>query len=153
MGERRVRANSQDGNIQPPINGEETMPAVVAKPRLAVAGLALALAACSSTPPPSLTQAQGEVHQAMNAPPDSYSRPQLDEARLKVSQAENAQQSGDDHAADQLSQEAMADLQLSRSLADAQKAQKAANDMQSTINALQHEAAPPTPAPPGPSGR
>ncbi len=129
------------------------MPAVVAQPRLAVAGLALVLAACSSTPPPSLTQAQGEVHQAMNAPPDDYSRPELDEARLKVSQAENANHSGDQRSAAELSQEAMADVQLARSLADAQKAQQAAHDMQSTINALRQEAAPPAPAPSGESQR
>ncbi len=107
--------------------------------RLAAASLALMLPACASAPPASLVQARGDVADAIKAPADSYSRAELDEARLKLGQAEAAAKNDDMDSAGDLSQESIADLRLSRARAEAQHSQKADADMQATINSLQSE--------------
>jgi hypothetical protein len=120
---------------------EETkMPRVIGGGFLLAAGCTFLLSACASAPPPSLAQARGEVAEAGNAPADSYSQAQLDEARLKLGQAEAAAQKDETTEADRLAKESLADLQLARSLAEAQHAEGARNDMQATIHSLSVEA-------------
>lgn len=116
--------------------------------------LAGLLAACSSPPPASLAQARGEVNSALSAAdPATYSRPELDQARAKLDQAENAARDDDMTASDRLSQEALADLRLSRSAADAANARTAEQQLSETMQSLAHEtgspmgAAPPPPPP------
>ena len=114
--------------------------------RLAAVSLALFLPACASAPPASLVQARGDVGEAINAPPDTYSRAELDEAKLKVGQAEAAAKNDNMSGADALSQEALADLRLSKARAQTQQAQKASNDMQATIDSLHQAAESPLPS-------
>ena len=102
-------------------------------PLAAMLGLAVALSACSSPPPSTLVQARGDMNTAASAPADTYSRPELDEARQKLSQAEGAARQNDMADADRYAQEALADLQLSKARADDEKAQTAASEIQTTV--------------------
>lgn len=106
---------------------------------LSVSAIGLALSACAETPPASLVQARGDMNTAASAPADSYSKAEFNEAQQKLTQAEGAARGDEMASADRLSQEAMADLRLAHARADAEKAQSAANDVQSAIGTLQDE--------------
>lgn len=104
--------------------------------RLALAGLCLALPSCASPPPPSLVQARGQINEAVTASPGRFSPPQLQEARLKLDQANGAADNGDPETAGRLAEEALADLRLSRALAESQQAAEASGELQSTVRSL-----------------
>jgi len=113
-----------------------------------LAGLAVGLAGCASAPPASLAQAHSDMQTALTSGPESYTRAQWDEARLKLNQADEAARDDDMAKADRLAQESSADLRLGRSMADAQHAQTAERDVQTTIDTLQSQTNGPAAAPP-----
>lgn len=122
-----------------------------------LAGMAAGLTACASPPPPSLAQARGDVDTALTSPPGTHTQAELNEGRIKLGQAEGAANDGDMKTADRLSQEAIADVRLSRAQADAQHAQTAQQALQSTVPAPQDQgksqaSGPPTNLLPPPGG-
>ncbi|HIJ63109.1 MAG TPA: DUF4398 domain-containing protein [Rhodospirillaceae bacterium] len=117
------------------------MPRSSLRRRLALASAAcasfcLVLPSCAGPPPTSLVQARGEVNEAVTAPPGRYSPPQLQEARLKLDQANGAADNGDQQTAGRLAEEALADLRLSRALGDSQQAAETTGELQSIDRSL-----------------
>lgn len=105
------------------------------------AGLStLAVAGCSSSPPPaSLKSAQVELNQPLPLPMTPQAQASAQEARTKVSAAERAADDGRMEEADRLSQQALIDLRLARQQVAAAKAEQAAQDQQAALEALRSE--------------
>jgi hypothetical protein len=107
------------------------------------AALAIALAACATTAPPSAQMAVAEksIHDAVSADAPQYSPVVLRSAQDKLDAARVAMNDADYGYARRLAEEAQADADLAATHARSVKAQRAAAEVQDSIRALRGELA------------
>lgn len=115
------------------------------RPRLAAAGIAtvaLALAACASTPPPkeqiAVTQAAVE---RVSGPAGAEAAAEVASAREKLARAQRAMADKDYVLARQLAEQAEADATLAEAKARANRSNAALNEVNESIRALKAELA------------
>ncbi len=111
--------------------------------RIAVLFAAALLAGCASQserPTQEMTRAQTLIDQAEKAGAQRYSAAQLEQARANLDQAKAADRKGRHEDAQQLATQAAADAELAMALADSGEAQRAATEVQQSVETLRSEA-------------
>jgi len=111
--------------------------------RIAVLIAAALLAGCvtqSERPTQDITRAQTLIEQAEKAGAQRYAAAQLEQARAKLDQAEAADRKGEHEDAQQRATEAAADAELAMALANSGEAQRAATEVQQSVETLREEA-------------
>lgn len=107
---------------------------------LTVGLLPLAVAGCASAPPPpSVAAAATELNQPAPQPLTPDAQASMEQARLKLNAAQRAAADGRSNDADALAQEAMLDIRVARARVAAAKAESAARDQQTAIEALRDQ--------------
>lgn len=109
---------------------------------VAVLGAALAMSACSSTPPPrsELAQAERAVNEALSENAMEFAALEVQKAREKLALAQDAMRDEDYEEAKRFSEQALVDAELAVAKADAGKAQHTARELERTIERLRDEA-------------
>jgi len=110
--------------------------------RVLAGGLfAVMLAACSSTPPPSAELAAGRaaLEGAETSGAREYAGAELEAARNKLAQAEQASSRGDNDLARRLAEAAEADARLAQARASSVRSRNAATQVERSLQALQDE--------------
>jgi hypothetical protein len=117
-----------------------TINGVLPLPVIAVATLA---AGCASTEVASyqrdLTRAAASIQEAERAGAYEHGAVELDQARNRYSEAEDAARAGDEERAARLASEAELDAKLAMAMADNQEMQAAAQEMRNSIQTLRDE--------------
>ena len=111
--------------------------------RIVVLTALVALAGCatqSERPTQDMTRAQTLIDQAEKAGAQQYAAAQIEQARLKLDQAEAADRKGEHDEAQQRATEAVADADLAVALANSGAAQRAATEVQQSVETLRDEA-------------
>ena len=111
--------------------------------RIAVLIAAALLAGCatqSERPTEEMTRAQTLIDQAEKAGAQRYAAAQLEQARAKLDEAKKADRNGRHDEAQQRAAEAAADAELAVALADSGEAQRAATEVQQSVETLRSEA-------------
>ena len=101
------------------------------------------LSACATTPPPptaEMTRAQAEIGQAQRAGAREFATEYLNESIAKMEQAEAENAKGNNVLATRLVEESYADAHLAQVSAQSAKSARAADDVDKSIQTLQHEA-------------
>lgn len=112
-------------------------------PRIAVLFAAALLAGCatqSERPTQEMTRAQTLIDQAEKAGAQRYAAAQLDQARQKLDLAKAAEQKGKHDDAQMRASEAAADAELAVAIANSGEAQRAATEVQQSVETLRDEA-------------
>ena len=111
--------------------------------RIAILFAAALLAGCatqSERPTEEMTRAQTLIDQAEKAGAQRYAAAQLEQARAKLDEAKTADRNGRHDEAQQRAAEAAADAELAVALADSGEAQRAATEVQQSVETLRSEA-------------
>ena len=111
--------------------------------RIAVLIAAALMAGCatqSERPTQEMTRAQTLIDQAEKAGAQRYAAAQLEQARAKLDEAKAADRKGRHDDAQQRANEAAADAELAVALADSGEAQRAATEVQQSVETLRNEA-------------
>lgn len=111
--------------------------------RIAVLIAAALLAGCatqSERPTQEMARAQTLIDQAEKAGAQRYAAVQLQQARQKLDLAKAADQKGRHDDAQQRATEAAADAELAVAMADSGEAQRAATEVQQSVETLRDEA-------------
>ncbi len=111
--------------------------------RIAVLIAAAFLAGCatqSERPTQEMARAQTLIDQAEKAGAQRYAAVQLQQARQKLDLAKAADQKGRHDDAQQRATEAAADAELAVAMADSGEAQRAATEVQQSVETLREEA-------------
>ena len=111
--------------------------------RIAILIAAALLAGCatqSERPTEEMTRAQTLIDQAEKAGAQRYAAAQLEQARAKLDEAKTADRNGRHDEAQQRAAEAAADAELAVALADSGEAQRAATEVQQSVETLRSEA-------------
>jgi len=111
--------------------------------RIAILFAAALLAGCatqSERPTEEMTRAQTLIDQAEKAGAQRYAAAQLEQARAKLDEAKTADRNGRHDEAQQRAAEAAADAGLAVALADSGEAQRAATEVQQSVETLRSEA-------------
>ncbi len=111
--------------------------------RIAVLIAAALLAGCatqSERPTQEMARAQALIDQAEKAGAQRYAAVQLDQARQKLDLAKAADQKGRHDDAQQRATEAAADAELAVAMANSGEAQRAAAEVQQSVETLREEA-------------
>ncbi len=109
----------------------------------ALLGSLILLSACASTPPPpsaDMTRAKAEIGQAQSAGAREFATEYLNESIAKMEQAEIENAKGNNVLANRLVEESYADAHLAQISAQSAKSARAAEDVDKSIQTLQHEA-------------
>ena len=111
--------------------------------RIAILFAAALLAGCatqSERPTQEMTRAQTLIDQAEKAGAQRYAAAQLEQARAKLDEAKADDRKGRHDDARQRANEAAADAELAVALADSGEAQRAATEVQQSVETLRSEA-------------
>jgi hypothetical protein len=100
-----------------------------------------ALAACSSGPPPAPALAVGasSIEAARSSGAPELAAVELNSARNKLERARALAQSGKNHEAVALAEEADADAQLARARAGSERSKRAVTEVEASLRTLQEE--------------
>jgi hypothetical protein len=107
----------------------------------ALTAVGLIFTACASAPPPSqdVTRARTLIEQAEKAGAQRYTAVELESARDKLAQAEEASKDGKQDVANQRAAEAVADAELANARAISGAARGAADELQRSNETLRQE--------------
>ena len=111
--------------------------------RIAILIAAALLAGCATQPErptQEMARAQTLIDQAEKAGAQRYAAVQLEQARAKLDEAQTADRKGRHDEAQQRATEAAADAELAVALADSGEAQRAATEIQQSVQTLRDEA-------------
>ena len=106
-----------------------------------LAASVLALSACASTPPPvdEIAAAEQAIRNAEGSDAGAHAPAELRRAREKLARARAAQDEHEEEAAETWAEQALVDAQLAEEIAEARKAEKLAQEIADSVNALRHE--------------
>src|SRR4249919_23013 len=111
--------------------------------RIAILIAAALLAGCatqSERPTQEMARAQTLIDQAEKAGAQRYAAAQLEQARAKLDAAKAADRKGNHDDAEHRATEAAADAELAVAMADSGEAQRAATEVQQSVETLRSEA-------------
>lgn len=106
-----------------------------------LAAALLALAGCASTPEPvdDIAAAEQAIRNAEGSDAGAHAAAELRRAREKLSRARAAQQDREYEDAEMWAEQALVDAQLAEELAEARKAERLAQEIADSVNALRRE--------------